>query len=152
MMIIYVHFAPVVITENQQNIAMLIVNLILLIIAYLLMSLVSVLSFIYTTIRMVWRRDWAGLSLYYYEVALAIDKAGNIIGQWTFNDWWVKPDGYRFGNHNETVSRVLAENQHMNRWYKFGRIIGWILNTIDRNHLDKSLKTKGKGINNPIKK
>lgn len=57
-----------------------------------------------------------------------------------FNDILITPDGYKFGNFEETVSQVLGHNENSHTLTKTGKIIVKILNTIDKNHTQKSLQ------------
>lgn len=116
----------------------LILNLILLIVAWILLRLVLGIAFVYTVIKLLVKRDIKGLSNYFYSCALTLDMSGNIIGQHLFNDWWIKPHGYRFGETGVTISKVLAINKKKGTWYKFGAGLGWLLNKIDKGHLEKS--------------
>lgn len=121
-------------------------NFILLLVAWLLMKLVISVAFIYTTIKHLLRafifldgRYLEELGDYYYACALTLDKSGSIIGSIIFNDWMVKPDGYRFSlKTTKTISYHLKKNSENDTWYRFGAFFGWLLNKIDKNHLEKS--------------
>ena len=43
------------------------------------------------------------------------------------------------GNVNETISSVLGKNQRFGHLTKFGKVICKILDTIDKNHCEKSI-------------
>lgn len=115
------------------------VNLILLIVAWLLMKLVLTVAFIYTTIKLLIKGRFKELGQYYYNSALSLDISGAVVGQHVFNDWFIKPSGYRFdGKSGKTISYHLKINKEQGTWYKPGYWLGWVLNKIDPNHLEKS--------------
>lgn len=121
------------------------INLILLVIAWLLMRVLITVSFVYTVSKLLLKsfffldaRYLVDLSDWLYDSALTIDMSGNIIGQHFFNDLMIKPDGYRFGFFNVTISKTLAINKKQGKMYAIGRGLGWLLNKIDKNHLEDS--------------
>ncbi len=81
-------------------------------------------------------------SIYFWQIAVAIDKLGNIICQDLFNDLMVKPGGYRFGNGTETVSYVLGVNKANDNLYIIGRALSAILNWIDKSHVEDAVKNR----------
>ena len=57
-------------------------------------------------------------------------------------------NGYAFGNPNETISSALGKNQRDGTLSWFGKVICKILDTIDKNHCEKSIDN----LNESIKK
>lgn len=45
------------------------------------------------------------------ELALTIDRIGNVVCRDPFNDLLRHNDGYRFGKRKETISSALGKNQ-----------------------------------------
>lgn len=118
------------------------INLILLIISILLGLILIPISFVYTLLRNIWSKT--DLSYYFWQCALSIDQTGNTLCQYLFNDLMIKPNGHRMGNEDETVSYVLGKNKEMKTLYSLGYVIAWILNKIDKNHVEKAIKNEKK--------
>jgi 8-oxo-dGTP diphosphatase len=75
-----------------------------------------------------------GLGEYFVKMAISIDQSGNVIIQHLFNTIWIKEDGYKFGNRDETISSVIGKNQIIGKLTYFGKLINNILDYIDPNH------------------
>ncbi len=74
---------------------------------------------------------------YFKSSAINLDKFGNREFRTLFNKTLV--NGYQFGNVNETISSVLGKNERDNTLTRFGKIIVWILDKLDKNHCFKSI-------------
>ena len=84
-----------------------------------------------------------GLSnAYFKETAIDIDKFGNRNFRTFLNVTMKIKGGYMFGNVNETISSVLGKNQRDKTLSWFGKMICFILDTIDKNHCQKSINEK----------
>ena len=112
------------------------ISILLSVIAYVLLKIFGTIALFWTFIkRGVFRKG--KLSHYFYDVALSLDQAGNVICQDLFNDIMAHPDGYRFGDEDDTVSEVLGVNlYHFDevRLYGTGRFLAWLLDKIDDRH------------------
>jgi hypothetical protein len=64
---------------------------------------------------------------YNENIAIAKDQYGNAIGKYAFNNLLITKEGYRFGNHLQTISSVLNQNKSLGTLTRFGRLIAWIL-------------------------
>lgn len=115
------------------------INLILLIVASILAIILMPVAFIYGLIRAILHK---GLNHYFWQCALSIDQSGNAICQFLFNDLMIKPNGHRCGNPDETVSYVLGMNKAKGTLYPIGKSIAWILNKIDKDHVEKATKNE----------
>jgi hypothetical protein len=73
-------------------------------------------------------------------LAIGINQLGNATCSELFNDTLIKKDGYRFGNPDDTISRVLGKNKETNTLTKTGRFFADILNKIDKNHVENAAK------------
>lgn len=76
---------------------------------------------------------------YFKQTAIDIDKFGNRNFR-TLLNLTLQKDGYKFGNINETISSALGKNQRDNTLTNTGRVICKILDTLDENHCQKSIK------------
>lgn len=76
---------------------------------------------------------------YYKNIAKAIDIFGNVLCQHLFNMALRKKEGYKFGAFGETISFVLGKNKQSNTLTGTGKFVALALNTIDKNHLEKSI-------------
>lgn len=77
---------------------------------------------------------------YFMETAIDLDKFGNRNFRAFLNATMRISNGYEFGDVNETISSALGKNQRDNTLSWFGIGICLILDTIDKNHCEKSIK------------
>lgn len=108
--------------------------MILFIIAYLLMFPLSVLNYICVIFT---AEDLA--KKYWRSTAVNIDKFGNREFRTLWNLILKNPDGYPFGNINETISSALGKNERDGTLAGAGKLLAWILNLIDKDHCKKSI-------------
>lgn len=108
----------------------------LLIIAFILLTLTAPIGFIYACIRQIVLVKVKTLSLFFTEVALVLDEAGNVIMQYLLNDCLLIKNGdtYYFGNKKETISSVIGKNCLTNTLSSLGRLLNSFLNFIDKGH------------------
>ena len=108
---------------------------------YLLSSILkwALTPFLYSygLIRSAWKGE---LQKYHFRLALSKDQYGNVLGQYFFNDVWIKPNGAKFGKPDETMSSVLGKNKKMDRLRGFGKLIADTLNKLDPNHVENSIE------------
>lgn len=109
-------------------------NLILLLLAILLCTAIFPIALLYAILT----RGFNTLGKDSWMAAIAIDQLGNVWCKHLFNDLMIHPDGHRFGNANETVSHVLGKNKKHNKLYITGKILSWILNLIEKNHVENA--------------
>lgn len=113
-------------------------NFFLLISALILFVLIAPIAFVYAIVVHILR----GLSDYFWIIALSIDQTGNAICARMFNDILIKKGGHQFGNPDETISHVLGKNYETNTLYAIGKVVSWLLNKIENNHVQKAAKTE----------
>ena len=80
------------------------------------------------------------ISSYFMVIAISIDQMGNVIMQDLFNQIMITPNGYKFGNVDETISSVLGKNQLKNTLKFMGKALNWILNKLDPGHSVNSIE------------
>ena len=113
-------------------------GILLYIIATILWVVITPLNWIIVTFKQ-------GLSnAYFKETAIDIDKFGNRNFRTFLNTTMKIKGGYDFGNVNETISSALGKNQRFGHLTKFGKVICKILDTIDKNHCEKSIQWQHK--------
>ena len=76
---------------------------------------------------------------YFRRVAVSVDVMGNTTGDQAWNDFWIKEDRHHPFGRLETISKAMGINDAIGNLTKFGRVMGAILNFIDRDHLKKSI-------------
>ena len=81
-------------------------------------------------------------SAYFSQLCIALDELGNTLCQDLFNNTMRAKGGHRFGNSNETVSHVLGKLKAEGKLLPLGKALGWILNKIDKLHIEKAAKNK----------
>lgn len=114
------------------------INFTLVILAKLLYLAVEPINFFYV-IFVKKKFSWKRLNGYFREEAVAIDRFGNYQYHSLFNTWFVKENGYKHGNINETISSVLGKNQRDETLTSLGRLLAKILDIIDKDHCLKSI-------------
>ena len=108
-------------------------GLFLFLIAWALFLPLSLLNFLAVAIKF---KDLG----YFKSSAVNLDRFGNSEFRTLFNLTLKKKEGYKFGNMEETISSVLGKNQKGNTLSFAGKVLVFILDTIDRNHCKKSIK------------
>ena len=104
--------------------------MILFIIAYILFLPLSFINFLFVRQKG-----------YFKDSAINIDKFGNREFRTSLNRCLITENSpFQFGNINETISSVLGKNQRFGHLTKFGKVICKILDTIDKNHCEKSIQ------------
>jgi len=111
-------------------------SILLFLIALLLLTTTAPIGFIYTIIRQLIVNKAKTLSLYFTEIALVLDEAGNVIMQHILNDFLLikKRDTYYFGNKKETISSVIGKNYMTETLSPLGIALNSFLNFIDKGH------------------
>lgn len=102
--------------------------MILFVIAYILLLPMTIVNFF-----VVWHRG------YFRSTALSIDVFANREYRASWNKFLRKREGYAFGKQGETISSALGKNQRNKTLSKSGKILCWVLDTIDKNHCLKSI-------------
>ena len=77
---------------------------------------------------------------YFKSSAVNLDRFGNYEFRTLFNLTLRKKEGYEFGNFEETISSVLGKNQRGGTLSRAGRVLAWILDSIDKDHCKKSIE------------
>ncbi|MBQ4822129.1 hypothetical protein [Aquimarina sp. MMG016] len=123
-------------TQRKVNIF---VGLLLFLISIILFIITIPIGFVYGFFYRLFTGFLKGLGGYFLEIAVSIDQLGNVIMQHILNLLWIKKEGYKFGNRDETISSVLGKNKVQNTLSGFGKLIVSILDAIDPNHVFDSI-------------
>ena len=105
-------------------------------IAFVLLVTTTPIGFVYALLRQLFVGKIKTLQIYFIEVALALDNAGNVIMQHLLNDTLLikNPNTYHFGNKKETISSVIGKNRLTNTLSPLGKALNSFLNFIDKDH------------------
>ena len=111
-------------------------SFLLFLIALILLTTTAPIGFIYTILRQLFVNKVKTLSLYFTEIALVLDEAGNVVMQHILNDFLLikKRDTYYFGNKKETISSVIGKNYLTQTLSPLGLALNSFLNFIDKGH------------------
>ena len=109
---------------------------ILLIIALCLSVVLLPIGFAFQIITAIFK----GIDRYLFRIAKSIDQLGNVVCEHLFNVTLIKKNGYKFGNEDVTISHVLGMNEKTNTLSFAGKLLAWLLNTIDKDHNQKSIE------------
>ncbi|MBD1259380.1 hypothetical protein HZY62_02175 [Maribacter polysiphoniae] len=110
------------------------IGLLLFCISILLLVITGPLGFIYGILHSLFTKGFSGIGEFLLKIAISIDQLGNVMMQHLLNQLWIKKEGYRFGNRDETISSVLGKNKQNATLTGFGKAIDKILDIIDPNH------------------
>ena len=105
-------------------------------IAMILFLITSPIGFLYAVMRQTFAKSVNSLSVYFLELALAIDNAGNVLMQHVLNDLLLikNQKTYLFGNKMETISSVIGKNLLSHTLSKTGLALNAFLHWIDKDH------------------
>ena len=111
-------------------------SLLLFLVASLLLVTTAPFGFLYAVIRQSIVKRVHSLSVYFLELAIAVDNLGNALMQHVLNDaLLVKNDKtYYFGNKLETISSVIGKNSVTGTLSFLGLRLNAFLHWIDANH------------------
>lgn len=124
--------------KHLKYIGTALLNIVLILTAIVLYIIIAPINFFYVILfqePFTWKR----FSGYFRSEAVNIDRYGNYSYRGILNATLIKKNGYKFGNFNETISSVLGKNQRDKTLTKTGKALVWILDTIDKNHCEKSV-------------
>jgi len=121
-------------------------GLILFIIAFVLTALIGsaslLISIVYYLVTLKWKSGLRVLNAFFYKLALSIDQFGNVVCAIPFQYLFTKPVAHNFGNEDDTVSYVIAKNKELGTLTLSGRLLGRLLDLLDKDHLKKAIKNK----------
>lgn len=111
-------------------------SLLLFCIAMVLFLTTAPFGFLYAVIRQGIVKKVSSLAIYFLELALALDNAGNVLMQHVLNDTLLikKEETYYFGNKLETISSVIGKNSLTHTLSTAGKWLNRFLDWIDKDH------------------
>lgn len=87
--------------------------------------------------------DFEHFDKYLYNLAFSIDQLGNVLCAPVFNKILIKPEStYKYGDPDMTISHVTGVNKEQEQLKFWGKVLAFILNSIDNNHVEKASKTE----------
>ena len=122
----------------------LVINFGLFLIAGLLIAVLFPFALVFALVRGVYKRklkDWYdSTQSYFYQMAFALDKFGNVLIAPMFNTIMLKtaPQFLLFGNPDETISSCLGRNARHDNLSWMGRTLCCLLDLIDKDHCEKA--------------
>lgn len=122
----------------------LVVNFGLFLIAGLLLAVLFPFAVVFAIVKGIYKRklrDWSmAMNTYFYSMAFALDKFGNVLIAPMFNTIMLKtaPQLMLFGDPEETVSSCLGRNAMYNNLSWLGEVLTDLLDLIDKDHCEKA--------------
>ena len=122
----------------------LVINFGLFLIAGLLVAVLFPFAVVFAIVKGIYKRklrDWSmTMNTYFYSMAFALDKFGNVLIAPMFNTIMIvtAPQFLLFGNPNETISSCLGRNDMHGNLSWLGSCLCCLLNLIDENHCEKA--------------
>ncbi|TNE55481.1 MAG: hypothetical protein EP338_04225 [Bacteroidetes bacterium] len=135
--------------KTTKNIQKALVGLILLITSIVLSLITAPIGILFGMIFSLFSKGLRGFGHYCTELALSIDKTGNICLQYLFNQLFIRKEGYRFGNRHETISSVIGKNLQTGTLRPLGKLLNALLHFFDRDH---SLNSIDYTVEKPLEK
>lgn len=135
-------------------------QLLLFLIAVTLVCMFIIPNLIYTIIKgAIGHRVkdwWKEIGDYFYTLAYSLDTFANVLCESAMNTVLIKNDtifishssgniikvDLRFGELNETISKVLGRNKHYENLSLYGIFLANLLNYIDKNHVEDAFNKK----------
>jgi hypothetical protein len=138
--VIVLPFAASCFCKKGSNARSILRGISLLLAAFFAFIVIGCIGFVYGTVYAIVHKN---LYEYYFNIALTIDKSGNVLCASFFNDTMLKKCGTTapFGTPDETISSVLGKNKQSARLNGFGRFWAGFLNAIQENHVENSIQT-----------
>lgn len=93
-------------------------GIVLFIISVLLLWALSLPLIVYSMVKF---RSFKAAEKYFFSIAQSIDQLGNTLGQYAFNDMFLKKGAHTFGDIDETISSVIGINHVNGTLTKFGK-------------------------------
>lgn len=112
-------------------------GIILFIVAIYLFKPLTLINFICVLYKYGFK--WKTINDFFYETAVDIDRFANRNFRTLWNMTLRTPEGYHFGNINETISSALGKNKLNKTLTRLGSILCYILDKLDKNHCIKSI-------------
>lgn len=84
--------------------------------------------------------DLKGAGKYFFDIAVCIDQAGNVVCRKLLNLVMIKSDGHRFGNPDETISSAIGKNHADGTLTWCGWGLYRLLNKIEKDHSEKAIE------------
>ena len=109
-------------------------NLLLFLFAWILIPPLTVWNLIIVN------RKFGNTKGYFRSTALSIDIWANREFRSLWNDKLIIDRGDEFGKENETISSALGKNERDKTLSKTGKLLVKILDFLDKNHCQKSMK------------
>ena len=109
-------------------------NLLLFLVAWFLIPPLTIWNLI-----VVYRKN-GSVKGYFRGTALSLDIWANKEFRTLWNTQLRIAGGYKFGKENETISSALGKNERGKTLSKKGKILVAILDFLDKNHCQKSIK------------
>jgi hypothetical protein len=121
---------------NKSDQMSLFKNFLLFCIAMVLFLITAPFGFLYAVVRQTFAKSVNSLLVYFLELALALDNAGNVLMQHVLNDaLLIRNDKtYLFGNKMETISSVIGKNLVTHTLSPAGLLLNAFLHWIDKDH------------------
>jgi hypothetical protein len=113
---------------------------ILLLIALCLSVVLLPIGFAFQVVTTFFRH----INRYLFTIAKSIDQLGNVVCADLFNTTLIKKGGYTFGNEDVTISHVLGVNKKINTLTFTGKTLSWLLNIIEKDHVEKAIEYERK--------
>lgn len=94
--------------------------------------------FLYGSVRSVFTKNF---DQYNKSISISKDQYGNAVGQYFFNDLFVKTGGECFGNPDETISSVVGKNFKSGTLSKLGNYFKSFLDFFENDHSIKAIES-----------
>lgn len=127
------HYIEIQEKRNRYN-----MKVILFIVASVLLFILAIPMIVLSAII-----DLKHFDTYLYNLAFSIDQLGNVLCSTVFNKVLIKNEStYKYGDPDNTISHVTGVNKVQGHLKPLGKLLAWILNALDKNHVEKASKNE----------
>lgn len=103
----------------------------------ILFIIASILGLVLSPLGVLWflykNWNWSKIDDYFFNIAWSLDQLGNVVFQQLFRDIFVRKQVLQSGDVDMTISEWLRGNKENLTWA--GKVLAFILNTIDPGHI-----------------
>lgn len=111
------------------------IGFLLTLVAFILFMVLAPFGILYQVIT-----NLKGVNKYFFDIAVCIDQAGNVVCRKLLDLVMIKKGGHAFGSPDETISSVIGKNHETNTLTWCGWALYKLLNKIEKDHSENAIE------------
>lgn len=101
-------------------------------------------TLVYYLVTLKWRSGFKAFERWMLKLAKSLDQLGNVLCSVPFKYIFLKRGVAWLEDEDLTVSYVIAVMKNEGKLSIAGRVLGWLLNVLDKDHLKKAIENQRK--------